>query len=72
MYDIYVIFSNLLGLFGVMGMVLGNNGVGFEGGGVFIMFDVGYVYFLVEDGEIVCRVLIEVGFMVSNVCCFLI
>ncbi len=35
MYDIHVILSNSPGSLGAMGMALGNNGVGLEGGGVF-------------------------------------
>lgn len=35
MYDIHVILSNAPGSLGAMGIALGNNGVGLEGGGVF-------------------------------------
>ncbi len=51
MYDIHVILSNSPGSLGAMGMALGNNGVGLEGGGVFTTPDAGHAHFLVEDGE---------------------
>lgn len=68
MYDIHVILSNSPGSLGAMGMALGNNGVGLEGGGVFTTPDTGHAHFLVEDGEKARRVLTEAGFTVSNVC----
>lgn len=68
MYDIHVILSNSPGSLGAMGMALGNNGVGLEGGGVFTTPDAGHAHFLVEDGEKARRVLTEAGFTVSNVC----
>ncbi|VEB07500.1 ACT domain-containing protein [Klebsiella pneumoniae] len=57
MYDIHVILSNSPGSLGAMGMALGNNGVGLEGGGVFTTPDAGHAHFLVEDGETARRVL---------------
>lgn len=51
-----------------MGIALGNNGVGLEGGGVFTTPDAGHAHFLVEDGETARRVLTEAGFTVSDVC----
>ncbi|CTQ14620.1 ACT domain protein (modular protein) [Klebsiella variicola] len=68
MYDIHVILSNTPGSLGAMGMALGNNGVGLEGGGVFTTPDAGHAHFLVEDGEKARRVLTEAGFAVSSVC----
>ena len=68
MYDIHVILSNSPGSLGAMGIALGNNGVGLEGGGVFTTPDGGHAHFLVEDGETARRVLTEAGFTVSNVC----
>ncbi len=59
MYDIHVILSNSPGSLGAMGMALGNNGVGLEGGGVFTTPDAGHAHFLVEDGETARRVLTE-------------
>ena len=57
MYDIHVILSNSPGSLGAMGMALGNNGVGLEGGGVFTTPDAGHAHFLVEEGETARRVL---------------
>lgn len=68
MYDIHVILSNTPGSLGAMGMALGNNGVGLEGGGVFTTPEAGHAHFLVEDGEKARRVLTEAGFAVSSVC----
>lgn len=68
MYDIHVILSNAPGSLGAMGIALGNNGVGLEGGGVFTTPDAGHAHFLVEDGETARRVLTEAGFTVSDVC----
>lgn len=51
MYDIHVILSNTPSSLGAMGIALGNNGVGLEGGGVFTTPDAGHAHFLVEDGE---------------------
>ena len=48
MYDIHVILSNTPGSLGAMGMALGNNGVGLEGGGVFTTPEAGHAHFLVE------------------------
>ena len=48
MYDIHVILSNTPGSLGAMGMALGNNGVGLEGGGVFTTPDAGHAHFLVD------------------------
>ena len=62
MYDIHVILSNTPGSLGAMGMALGNNGVGLEGGGVFTTPDAGHAHFLVEDGEKARRVLTEAWF----------
>ena len=63
MYDIHVILSNSPGSLGAMGMALGNNGVGLEGGGVFGT----HAHFLVEEGEKARRVLTDGGFNVQAV-----
>lgn len=68
MYDIHIILSNPPGSLGAMGIALGNNGVGLEGGGGFTTPDAGHAHFLVEDGETARRVLTEAGFTVSDVC----
>lgn len=63
MYDVYVIFSNGPGELARFGELLGRNGVGLEGGGVFGT----EAHFLVEDGEKARRVLVEAGFSVQAV-----
>lgn len=68
MYDIHVILKNTPGSLASLGSVLGINGVGLEGGGVFSTPEVGHAHFLVEDGEKARKVLIDNGFTVSNVC----
>lgn len=68
MYDIHVILKNSPGSLGLLGGVLGENGVGLEGGGVFTTPEAGHAHFLVEDGEKASRVLAEAGFEVCNVC----
>ncbi|MEM6052097.1 amino acid-binding protein [Erwinia sp. P7711] len=68
MYDIHVILSNTSGSLASLATVLGTNGVGLEGGGVFSTPEAGHAHFLVEDGEKARKVLSEAGFTVSNVC----
>ncbi|WP_313653665.1 amino acid-binding protein [Pantoea sp.] len=68
MYDIHVILKNSPGSLGSLGRVLGENGVGLEGGGVFTGPDGGHAHFLVEDGHKARQVLTEAGFDVCNVC----
>ncbi len=67
MYDIHVILGNTPGSLASLGNVLGKNGVGLEGGGVFSTPEAGHAHFLVEDGDKACRVLTDAGFEVSNV-----
>lgn len=68
MYDIHVILKNTPGSLGSLGSVLGENGVGLEGDGVFTMLGAGNAHFLVEDGEKARRVLTEAGFEICNEC----
>ncbi|WP_217550158.1 amino acid-binding protein [Pantoea sp. GbtcB22] len=68
MYDIHVILKNSPGSLGSLGSVLGGNGVGLEGGGVFTGPEGGHAHFLVEDGYKAHKVLTEAGFDVCNVC----
>ncbi|ENF7814494.1 amino acid-binding protein [Enterobacter soli] len=63
MYDIHVIFDNAPGELARFGQLLGNNGVGLEGGGVFGVD----AHFLVEEGEKARRVLLAAGFRVQAV-----
>lgn len=68
MYDIHVMLNNTPGSLGSLGSVLGKNGVGLEGGGVFSTPEGGHAHFLVEDGEKARNVLIDAGFEVISVC----
>lgn len=61
MYDVHVIFDNRPGELARFGQLLGRNGVGLEGGGVFGTD----AHFLVEDGEKARRVLLDAGFTVQ-------
>lgn len=63
MYDVHVIFSDRPGELARFGQLLGRNGVGLEGGGVFGTD----AHFLVEDGEKARRVLLDAGFTVFTV-----
>ena len=63
MYDIHVIFNNAPGELARFGQLLGRNGVGLEGGGVFGVD----AHFLVEEGEKARRVLLAAGFNVQAV-----
>ncbi len=63
MYDVHVIFRDGPGELARFGQLLGRNGVGLEGGGVFGT----EAHFLVVDGEKARRVLVEAGFTVQAV-----
>ncbi|HBI6863707.1 TPA: amino acid-binding protein [Enterobacter cloacae] len=63
MYDVHVVFNAAPGELARFGQLLGRNGVGLEGGGVFGTD----AHFLVEDGEKARRVLAEGGFTVLAV-----
>lgn len=67
MYDINVIISNTPGALATLGTLLGKNGVGLEGGGVFSLAQESHAHFLVEEGETARRVLQDAGFTVQNV-----
>lgn len=68
MFNIHVILSNTPGTLGTLGSVLGKNGVGLEGGGVFSTSETGHANFLVQDGEKARKVHTEAGFDVHKVC----
>ena len=59
MHDIHVILKNSPGSLGFLGSVLGKNGVGLEGGGVFTTPEGVHAHFLVEDGYKARTVLTE-------------
>ncbi|MGF6101932.1 amino acid-binding protein [Enterobacter sp. A4] len=63
MYDVHVIFCDIPGELARFGQLLGRNGVGLEGGGVFGT----HAHFLVEEGEKARRVLTDGGFVVQAV-----
>ncbi|EGT4373406.1 amino acid-binding protein [Cronobacter malonaticus] len=67
MYDIHVIISNTPGALAALGTLLGKNGVGLEGGGVFSLAQESHAHFLVEEGETARRVLQDAGFTVHSV-----
>jgi len=63
MYDVHVIFNDAPGELARFGQLLGQHGVGLEGGGVFGV----EAHFLVEEGEKARRVLLDGGFNVQAV-----
>ncbi|WP_285131281.1 amino acid-binding protein [Leclercia adecarboxylata] len=63
MYDVHVIFNTVPGELARFGQLLGRNGVGLEGGGVFGV----EAHFLVEEGEKARRLLLDGGFNVQAV-----
>lgn len=67
MFDIHVILDNVPGALAALGSMLGNNGVGLEGGGVFSVGEQSHAHFLVEHGEQARLVLEDAGFNVVDV-----
>ncbi|MEN6669547.1 amino acid-binding protein [Psychrobacter sp. B38] len=67
MHDIHIILKNSPGELASFGKVLGSNGIGLEGGGVFMVNNQSHAHFLVEDGEKAKNVLTEHGFEVKSV-----
>ena len=61
MYDIHVILDHSPGSLASLGRILGMNGVGLEGGGVFSTAEAGHAHFLIEDGEKARQVLTDAG-----------
>lgn len=66
MYDIHVVLDDTSYSLASFGRVLGLNGVGLEGGGVFTTPDGGHAHFLIEDGEKARKVLTDAGFDVRK------
>lgn len=67
MYDIHVILSNTPGSLASFGRLLGQNGVGLEGGGVFSTPTESHAHFLVEEGEKARQLLLDAGFEIRAV-----
>ncbi|MEJ4044233.1 amino acid-binding protein [Erwinia sp. SLM-02] len=67
MHDIHILLNDAPGELAAMGRLLGKNGVGLEGGGVFTAGAQGHAHFLVEDGERARAVLEKAGFRVAAV-----
>ncbi|MBK0031004.1 amino acid-binding protein [Erwinia sp. S43] len=67
MHDIHIILRNAPGELAAMGTLLGQNGVGLEGGGVFTAGEQAHAHFLVEDGNRARDVLEKAGFQIAAV-----
>ena len=65
MYDVEIRMDNRPGQLALMGETLGESGISVEGGGVFLVNDVGVAHFLFEDGPRAQTVLEEAGLNVA-------
>ncbi|MGQ0813863.1 MAG: ACT domain-containing protein [Gemmatimonadota bacterium] len=61
MKDLQIKLANRPGALAEMGEALGRAGVSIEGGGVFVVDDVGIAHFLFHDGEAARAALMEAG-----------
>ncbi|WP_433640868.1 amino acid-binding protein [Kluyvera georgiana] len=67
MYDIHVILQSCPGELARLGTMLGQHGIGLEGGGVFTTGEVAHAHFLVSEGERAQQVLYDAGVQVVSV-----
>ncbi|QMV14499.1 amino acid-binding protein [Vibrio spartinae] len=67
MHDIHIILKNNPGELSRFGEILGEHGIGLEGGGVFTHDHQSHAHFLVADGEKAREVLTDNGFEVKDV-----
>ncbi|MFG1172554.1 amino acid-binding protein [Erwiniaceae bacterium CAU 1747] len=67
MHDIHILLRNAPGELASMASLLGQNGIGLEGGGVFTTDAQAHAHFLVEDGIRAREVLETAGFPVVSV-----
>ncbi|WP_413736492.1 amino acid-binding protein [Sodalis sp. RH21] len=67
MYDIHIVLKNAPGSLASLGTILGRNGIGLEGGGVFTIDNESHAHFLVENGEKARAVLEREGFQVQHI-----
>lgn len=65
MYDIEIRMDNRPGQLALMGEALGESGISVEGGGMFVVNNVGVAHFLFEDGPRAQTVLEEAGLNVA-------
>ncbi|MGQ0561168.1 MAG: amino acid-binding ACT domain-containing protein [Gemmatimonadota bacterium] len=61
MKDLQIRLANRAGALAGMGEALGRAGVSIEGGGVFVVNDVGVAHFLFQDGEAARAALLKAG-----------
>lgn len=67
MYDIHIILKNSSGELASLGTLLGNSGIGLEGGGVFCTANECHAHFLVADGVLAQKVLAQAGYRLGNI-----
>lgn len=67
MFDIHIILKNKPGALSSLGNILGQNGIGLEGGGVFAVDDTAHAHFLVENASGARGVLEAAGFPVKGI-----